>query len=294
MEKNENTPKYLLFWPELNDTNFSLPCFPQIIQEKFVESVNKINTSEDLNEISSEGNISSKKIKFISYPKKNKISFTVSRKTKRKEDKKQDKSNGRWTKEERIKFAFGLYIFGVDWKKIQKMIPTRTNRQLRSHAQKFLIKLKSNENIKKKKINLTNLSWKNIYDLLKKNLNNKEFLSLLYSIESELEDNKRMTLKYIERKNFLDKAKSSSEHYEPLISTFDENNSNISEEELKENKLGIFIDQNQNNNLINLDEYNILKDNIFYENDNILYDKYFNNFYKNLEGDNTSFEFFLK
>jgi len=148
--------------------------------------------------------------------------------------------------------------------------------------------------LRKKKINLTNLSWKNIYDLLKKNLNNKEFLSLLYSIESELEDNKRMTLKYIERKNLLDKAKSSSEHYEPLISTFDENNSNISEEELKENKLGIFIDQNQNNNLINLDEYNILKDNIFYENDNILYDKYFNNFYKNLEGDNTSFEFFLK
>ena len=39
-------------------------------------------------------------------------------------------SNGRWTKQERIKFAEALYHFGINWKKISKYITTRNASQL--------------------------------------------------------------------------------------------------------------------------------------------------------------------
>ena len=54
-------------------------------------------------------------------------------------------TKGRWTKEERIKFAFALYKFGTDWKKIKANIKKRIFIQLRSHGQKFLSKLNNNK-----------------------------------------------------------------------------------------------------------------------------------------------------
>ena len=67
------------------------------------------------------------------------------------------KTNGRWTKEEHEKFILGilstylgLQLYGKDWKKIQALIGTRNGAQIRSHAQKFFIKIKkesdTNEN----------------------------------------------------------------------------------------------------------------------------------------------------
>ena len=284
MEKTEIIQNNIIFWPELTNLNFPLPCISQINQEK---EENKISTFEDLK--SSEINNLPKKVKFISYQKNNKTSFFVLKKTKRKEEKKQNSSNGRWTKEERINFAYGLYKYGVDWKKLQKLISTRTNIQLRSHAQKFLIKLKSSQNAIIKNLNLSNLSWKQTYNALKMNLNGEEFLSLLTSIESELEDNKRMTYRYIERKNLLEKTKFFSiEQNDTSLSTSEENNSNINEENFNENKNEIYNDK-YHSNFIKLDEDNIFNDNInIYEKiekDNILYDKYINNYDQNLDVD---------
>ena len=284
MEKTEIIQNNIIFWPELTNLNFPLPCISKINQEK---EENKISTFEDLK--SSEINNLPKKVKFISYQKNNKTSFFVLKKTKRKEEKKQNSSNGRWTKEERINFAYGLYKYGVDWKKLQKLISTRTNIQLRSHAQKFLIKLKSSQSAIIKNLNLSNLSWKQTYNALKMNLNDEEFLSLLTSIESELEDNKRMTYRYIERKNLLEKTKFFSiEQNDTSLSTSEENNSNINEENFNENKNEIYNDK-YHSNFIKLDEDNIFNDNInIYEKiekDNILYDKYINNYDQNLDVD---------
>ena len=284
MEKTEIIQNNIIFWPELTNLNFPLPCISQINQEK---EENKISTFEELK--SSEINNLPKKVKFISYQKNNKTSFFVLKKTKRKEEKKQNSSNGRWTKEERINFAYGLYKYGVDWKKLQKLISTRTNIQLRSHAQKFLIKLKSSQSAIIKNLNLSNLSWKQTYNALKMNLNDEEFLSLLTSIESELEDNKRMTYRYIERKNLLEKTKFFSiEQNDTSLSTSEENNSNINEENFNENKNEIYNDK-YHSNFIKLDEDNIFNDNInIYEKiekDNILYDKYINNYDQNLDVD---------
>ena len=45
-----------------------------------------------------------------------------------------------------MKFIEAFIENGKKWKKIQNFIGTRTTVQTRSHAQKFLLKLKTNEN----------------------------------------------------------------------------------------------------------------------------------------------------
>ena len=50
--------------------------------------------------------------------------------------------SGRWKFKEHIQFLEGLDKYGVNWKKIRPLIKTRTIDQIRSHAQKFFMKLK--------------------------------------------------------------------------------------------------------------------------------------------------------
>jgi len=47
---------------------------------------------------------------------------------------------GRWTTEEHRLFLQGLQKYGKSWKKIACLVPTRTLVQIRTHAQKFLMK----------------------------------------------------------------------------------------------------------------------------------------------------------
>ena len=49
--------------------------------------------------------------------------------------------NGRWTYEEHIRFLKGCLLYGNNWKKVENYVKSRTSSQIRSHAQKFLIKL---------------------------------------------------------------------------------------------------------------------------------------------------------
>ena len=109
-------------------------------------------------------------------------------------------SNGRWTRQERIKFAEAIYRFGMDWKKIKEYIATRNVKQLRSHAQKFLYKLKNDKFILKKGLDFKKMNWQQSLKYLKEKLTGQELLDVLYSIETEMEDNKRMTERYLERK----------------------------------------------------------------------------------------------
>lgn len=54
-------------------------------------------------------------------------------------------SFGRWTKEEHQAFLQGLKVYGREWKKVAKNIPTRSSAQIRSHAQKYFAKLAKDE-----------------------------------------------------------------------------------------------------------------------------------------------------
>ena len=51
-------------------------------------------------------------------------------------------SNGKWTEEEHKKFIEALYIYNFKWYDIQSYVTTRSSGQIRSHAQKFYLRLK--------------------------------------------------------------------------------------------------------------------------------------------------------
>ena len=54
---------------------------------------------------------------------------------------------GRWTKEEHQKFIEGILNYGNEWKKVQKIIKTRSSTQARSHAQKFFLRIRKEVNL---------------------------------------------------------------------------------------------------------------------------------------------------
>ena len=96
---------------------------------------------------------------------------------------KTESQNGRWTKEEHTRFIDAIIKYGNDWKKVQRHVATRTSTQARSHAQKFLMKLKRSEKIRNKKINL-NLSWAKSISLIKSEFTTSELKDLLYSVST--------------------------------------------------------------------------------------------------------------
>jgi len=70
--------------------------------------------------------------------------------------KKENKKQGRWSQEEQERFLKGCYFFKNDWEKIKDYIKTRTIPQIRSHAQKFLIKICRKYSIKLSKKKFSN------------------------------------------------------------------------------------------------------------------------------------------
>ena len=51
------------------------------------------------------------------------------------------KVTGRWTRTEHDRFIKALEKFGRDWIAVQKFVKTRSLSQVRSHAQKFFMKM---------------------------------------------------------------------------------------------------------------------------------------------------------
>ena len=96
-----------------------------------------------------------------------------------------DSSNGRWTKEEHNRFIEAIIKFGNDWKKVQKYVSTRTSTQARSHAQKFLLKLRNSDFFKKKNID-RNLSWAKTIQFIKNNFSNEELESILKNVHCNI------------------------------------------------------------------------------------------------------------
>ena len=92
-----------------------------------------------------------------------------------------ESENGRWSAEEHNRFIDAIIKYGNDWKKVQRHVATRTSTQARSHAQKFLMKLKRCELIRKKKINL-NLSWAKSISLLKNELSPSEIRDVFFIV----------------------------------------------------------------------------------------------------------------
>ena len=58
---------------------------------------------------------------------------------------KESAQHGRWTEEEHQLFLEGLKLFNKDWRAIERYIGTRTCSQIRSHAQKFFMRLEKQQ-----------------------------------------------------------------------------------------------------------------------------------------------------
>ena len=56
-------------------------------------------------------------------------------------DEREENLNGRWNQDEHIRFIKGCLLYGNNWKKVKKYVKSRSSAQIRSHAQKYLIKL---------------------------------------------------------------------------------------------------------------------------------------------------------
>ena len=140
----------------------------------------------------------------------------------------------------------------------------------------FLTKLKTNKIIVEKGLNLDNYNWKESVDCLKENLSEEEFMKVLYSIESEMGDNNRMTERYLERKRLRLKMNlnRTEETLNTCFNSSDENNLNLFENKLKED-IQSNIDENDNHSeIIDLEEENNYKNNLykynFYVNKNLV------------------------
>ena len=93
-------------------------------------------------------------------------------------------NGGRWDKDEQKRFAEAVLKYGNDWKKIQNHIYSRNITQVRSHAQKFLMKLKENNFVKDKGLEKS-MSWTKVMNFLRGVLNYEELKNVLFSVEQQ-------------------------------------------------------------------------------------------------------------
>jgi SHAQKYF class myb-like DNA-binding protein len=124
-------------------------------------------------------------------------------------------NNGRWTKDEQKRFAEAVLKYGNDWKNIQSYVASRNITQVRSHAQKFLMKLKESNFLKDRGLD-SNLSWTKVINFLTNNLTFAELKEVLFSVEQTSNKNieikniknlKKIQKKRIKKKNSLEEEK---------------------------------------------------------------------------------------
>lgn len=98
---------------------------------------------------------------------------------------KKDKKEGRWSQDEQDRFLKGCYFFKNDWVKIKDYIKTRTIPQIRSHAQKYLIKICRKYSIKLSKKKFSNRLSKHL-DITKMPYKRKKNISNMSIYEKNI------------------------------------------------------------------------------------------------------------
>ena len=172
-------------------------------------------------------------------------------------EKKKHIKEGRWTMEERIKFIEALIENGKKWKNIQDYIGSRTCAQTRSHAQKFLLKLKS---ISNDEFNFKKDSIKNLGDILEEikkkkgisdtnDINAKKYIIDILLNLSNLNDT---TNENTDNKNINTNEISSEKDNDSM--TIDEKENINEKEQEKENLKNNVIIDNQKEKNINVNE----------------------------------------
>ena len=187
--------------------------FPNLFfEEKEDSCLNFSIISDNLNDILSEITEEPKKknIKFISRKEEAPSMSFLKKKIISKLDDNKNLNGGRWSKDEQFRFAEAVLKYGNDWKQIQSHVFSRNMTQVRSHAQKFLMKLKETNFMMNQKIN-PNLSWTKIMNYLRANFQYNELKDLFFSVEQK--DEKKVEKKKVRKimKSNKHKKKNNSE-----------------------------------------------------------------------------------
>ena len=162
-----NTPKKSHIFTNINSSPIKMDEKPTSSSNNF--SINTNNSSDfgkgitnflpnekPLMNTSQKNDFLSKKTKFhidfIDKQKEIKHKLNENNTTKNKKKKKnkiisndseEDINEGRWGPDEHMRFIEAINIYGNEWKEVQKYVATRSSNQVRSHAQKFFLKLKN-------------------------------------------------------------------------------------------------------------------------------------------------------
>ncbi len=167
--------------------------------------------------------------------------------------KKENKKQGRWSQEEQDRFLKGCYFFKNDWEKIKDYIKTRTIPQIRSHAQKYLIKICRKYSIKlsKKKfsnrlskhLDITKIPYKGKTNISNMSIYEKNILEMFnYYNREVLQDETNLDINNkINLQNKIDNIKQ-----------FNDNNINVNINTL--NNIGNFGINNSISNIIGKDQ----------------------------------------
>jgi len=177
-------------------------------------------------------------------------------------------NEGRWSEEEHEKFLNGIVIYGINWKKVKTLIETRTNMQVRSHAQKFFYKMKlcKDESLG---IDFTSNTIRNIRDMINQIKNNNSNYNII-NVFKYLAYKYNNHEKYRKSKNFA--LKRSELSIQSNIINLKEDNSNINDnntffnqinninklkrtkeaQNINSNELNDILKMNNQNNIINL------------------------------------------
>ena len=200
----------------------------QDISKKHLFTSEKFNIPEKDNE-----NIKKKKVKFLSVKNQFFKVQTISEINKKKSSYNPYINKGRWTEDERNNFIQGIVLYGINWKKVKSLIPTRTAVQVRSHAQKFFLKMKECKD-KILGIDFSLNSINNIKDMINqiKFINpNYDVINILKRLSNKLINNRRK-FKDIHKKNIKNQNTfiSQNNNKNELINLEEENKNLISNE----------------------------------------------------------------
>ena len=174
---------------------------------------------------------------------------------------------GRWTEDEHNKFLEGLVKYGTVWKKIKTLIKTRTSVQVRSHAQKFYLKMKSCKD-ESLGIDFTLDSINSIKDMISqiKSINSNYDIINIFKYLNNKYENIKKTQKSTNIKNKDNKDNNSlnedTYHNEKINDEGSNKNYNCSSNNiienqnnqfnlLEKNKESLFINQQINSSIIN-------------------------------------------
>ena len=232
-----------------------------------------------------------------SFLKKKKFDVTY---TKDKKNKEKYNIYGYWDKSEHKKFIDALYLYNCEWLKIQKYLKNRSYMQIRSHAQKFYLKLKSFKD-EKLELDFTPSNVNSLNDIIKivreKERISKNSEKLLYIISEKLsfgksvhkqEEDIIINIKEEEQEDYLDNCdcKNKINKTQSDVNFIDNSNYNDSYNIIDNNNRIYFkkIELKKNEVLDFINRYNIVSTNkdseedlesIFQINDNSIKDLIF-------------------